>query len=36
MVIVKANNKSTVKPVAKVIDSACEAGIYNVSLSTGD
>lgn len=35
-VILKANNKSTVKTVASVIDSAREAGIYNVSLSTGD
>ncbi len=35
-VIIKANNKSTVSPVAKVIDSAREAGIYNVSLSTGE
>jgi len=35
-VIIKANNKSTVNPVAKVIDSAREAGIYNVSLSTGE
>jgi len=35
-VIIKANNKSRLKPVAAVIDSAREAGIYNVSLSTGD
>ena len=35
-VIIKANNKSTVQSVAKVIDSAREAGIYNVSLNTGD
>ena len=35
-VIIKANNKSTVDPVVKVVDSAREAGIYNVSLSTGD
>ena len=35
-VIIKAHNKSTVGPVAKVADSAREAGIYNVSLSTGD
>lgn len=35
-VIIKANNKSTLDPVAKVLDSAREAGIYNVSLSTGD
>lgn len=35
-VIIKANNKSSIDPVAKVIDSAREAGIYNVSLSTGD
>jgi biopolymer transport protein ExbD len=35
-VIIKANNKSTVEPVAAVVDSAREAGIYNVALSTGD
>ena len=35
-VIIKAHNKSTVKLLAKVTDSAREAGIYNVSLSTGD
>lgn len=35
-VIIKANNKSTVDPVAKVVNSSREAGIYNVSLSTGD
>jgi biopolymer transport protein ExbD len=35
-VIIKANNKSTVRPVASVVDSAREAGIYNVSLSTGE
>jgi biopolymer transport protein ExbD len=35
-VIIKANNKSTVEPVVSVVDSAREAGIYNVSLSTGD
>jgi biopolymer transport protein ExbD len=35
-IIIKANNKSTVEPVARVVDSAREAGIYNISLSTGD
>ena len=35
-VIIKAHNKSTVKLLAKVTDSAREAGIYNDSLSTGD
>lgn len=35
-VIIKANNKSTVEPLAAVVDSAREAGIYNISLSTGD
>jgi biopolymer transport protein ExbD len=35
-VIIKAHNKSTVKFLAAVTDSAREAGIYNVSLSTGD
>jgi biopolymer transport protein ExbD len=34
-VIIKAHNKSTVDVVALVIDSSREAGIYNVSLSTG-
>lgn len=35
-VIIKANNKSTVAPLAKVVDSAREAGIYDISLATGD
>ncbi len=35
-VIIKAHNKSTVDTVAAVIDSSRAAGIYNVSLSTGD
>jgi len=35
-VIIKANNKSTVRTVARVVDSSREAGIYNVSLSTGE
>lgn len=35
-VIVKAHNKSTVTVLAAVIDSSREAGIYNVSLSTGE
>ena len=35
-VIIKAHNKSTVTVLASVIDSSREAGIYNVSLSTGD
>jgi biopolymer transport protein ExbD len=35
-VIIKAHNKSTVNVLAKVTDSARQAGIYNVSLSTGD
>jgi biopolymer transport protein ExbD len=35
-VIIKANNKSTVEPLAQVVDSAREAGIYDVSLTTGD
>ena len=35
-VVIKAHNKSTVDPLAKVADAAREAGIYNVSLSTGD
>lgn len=34
-VIIKAHNKSTVDVLAAVIDSSREAGIYNVSLSTG-
>ena len=35
-VIIKAHNKSTVNTVAAVLDSSREAGIYNVSLSTGE
>ena len=35
-VIVKAHNKSTVHVLASVVDSAREAGIYNVSLNTGE
>ena len=35
-VIIRANNKSTTAAVVAVVDSAREAGIYNVSLSTGD
>jgi biopolymer transport protein ExbD len=35
-VIIKAHNKSTVDMVALVIDSSREAGIYRVSLSTGE
>lgn len=35
-VIIKAHNKSTVTVLAAVVDSAREAGIYNVSLSTGN
>lgn len=35
-VIVKAHNKSTVQTVASVVDSSREAGIYSVSLSTGE
>ncbi|RLA53739.1 MAG: biopolymer transporter ExbD [Gammaproteobacteria bacterium] len=35
-IIIKANNKSTVEPVVRVVDSAREAGIYNISLTTGD
>ncbi|MEZ5502138.1 MAG: biopolymer transporter ExbD [Halioglobus sp.] len=35
-VVIKAHNQSTLAPVAKVVDSAREAGIYNVSLTTGD
>jgi biopolymer transport protein ExbD len=34
-VVIKAHNKSTVKTLAAVVDSSREAGIYNVSLSTG-
>jgi biopolymer transport protein ExbD len=35
-VIIKAHNKSTVTVLAAVVDSSREAGIYNVSLSTGN
>ena len=35
-VVIKANNKSTVRPLARVVDSAREAGIYNITLNTGD
>ncbi len=35
-VIIKANNKSRLKPVVAVTDAAREAGIYAVSLTTGD
>jgi len=35
-VIVKAHNKSTVEVLASVVDSSREAGIYNVSLSSGE
>lgn len=35
-VIIKANNKSSIKPVISVIDAAREAGIFNVSLNNGD
>ena len=35
-VIIKAHNKSTVAPVVAVVDSAREAGIYNISLTTGE
>jgi biopolymer transport protein ExbD len=34
-VVIKAHNKSTVKTLAAVVDSSREAGIYNISLSTG-
>jgi len=34
-VIIKAHNKSTVNMLAQVTDASREAGIYNVSLSTG-
>lgn len=34
-VIVKAHNKSTTRMLARVVNSAREAGVYNVSLSTG-
>jgi len=35
-VIIKANNKSTVAPLTAVVDSAREAGIYDIALATGD
>ena len=35
-VVIKAHNKSTVNVVARVVDSSREAGIYQVSLNTGD
>ena len=35
-VIIKAHNKSTVNVLASVVDSSREAGIYKVSLSTGE
>ena len=35
-VIIKAHNKSTVNAVASVVNSSREAGIFNVSLSTGE
>lgn len=35
-VVVKAHNKSTVDILATVVDAAREAGIYNVSLTTGE
>ena len=35
-VIIKAHNKSTVDVLATVVDSSREAGVYNVSLTTGD
>jgi biopolymer transport protein ExbD len=35
-VVIKAHNKSTVNVLAAIIDSAREAGIYNVSLNTGE
>ncbi len=34
-VVIKAHNQSTVKTLAAVVDSSREAGIYNISLSTG-
>jgi biopolymer transport protein ExbD len=34
-VVIKAHNKSTVNVVAAIVDSSREAGIYNVSLTTG-
>ncbi|MFK8021861.1 MAG: ExbD/TolR family protein [Pseudomonadales bacterium] len=35
-VIVQANNKATTEVFAAVIDSAREAGVYNVSLTTSE
>lgn len=35
-VIIKAHNKSTVNILAAVVDSSREAGIFNISLSTGE
>ena len=35
-VIIKAHNKSTVDVLSTVVDAAREAGIYNVSLNTGN
>lgn len=35
-VIIKAHNKSTVKVLAVVTNSSREAGIYSISLSTGE
>ena len=35
-VILQAHNASTVEVVTKVIDASREAGIYNVSLATGE
>lgn len=34
-VVIKAHNKSTADAVATVVDSSREAGIYNVSLTSG-
>ena len=34
-VVIKAHNKSTVDVLANIVDSSREAGIYNISLSTG-
>jgi biopolymer transport protein ExbD len=35
-VIIKAHNKSTTMMLAKVVNSSREAGVYGVSLSTGE
>jgi biopolymer transport protein ExbD len=35
-VIIKAHNKSTVDSLAAVVDSSRAAGVYNVSLTTGN